>query len=599
LQPCGPGFVDARNAILYADLLLYNGAHVGLLQTAFARRGLGRGASQGSSAFNTDNVESFTVETDPVDVVPPGPVVSLTASALSPSSVLLQFVAPGDDGSAGTAAVYDVRLSRTPFRSVADVDRAIRATGLASPNPAGTPQTLTVPVSASGGPLHLAVRALDEADNLSRYETVSLDMPAPPAPPGPPRVHAMTDELFVQVEAGGTGSGQFRLRNGSERPQQIQVEVGGESELGGMTFVTRRILAHTPDEPYATLGAAGVPVPAWTPLSAGTRAPDDAGFADVTLPFAFPFDGRSFTSVRVYTDGFVSFNPGSATGVVDIQMPRPASPNALVAPYWTDLAGGQVLTGTLPDGRFVVEYREMQVLSAPDSPPVSFLASFSPTGEIRMAYGRLALGFTGVLVGIEAANGEESFVTSRVASNSTLLLVDPEGMLSVTPNQSVVASGGQLDLTIQVSTDRLLPGVYAAQVVIRSHEPIGGATEGLRLPFRIRVMPRSAAPPPAEPPPENPPTVPSAGPTEFALRRAQPNPTRGATTVTYGLPETVEIRLAVYDARGREVAVLAEGTPEAGSYDAVWTPGTAASGLYVVRLVAGNEVRTTTVLVVR
>ncbi|HEX8298214.1 MAG TPA: M36 family metallopeptidase, partial [Rubricoccaceae bacterium] len=71
LQPCGPGFVDARNAILYADLLLYNGAHVRLLQTAFARRGLGRGARQGSTGTNADNVASFEVETGLVDIMPP------------------------------------------------------------------------------------------------------------------------------------------------------------------------------------------------------------------------------------------------------------------------------------------------------------------------------------------------------------------------------------------------------------------------------------------------------------------------------------------------------------------------------------------------
>ena len=59
LQPCNPGFVDGRNAILQADSILYNGANKCLIWRAFARRGLGFSASQGSSASRTDQVEAF------------------------------------------------------------------------------------------------------------------------------------------------------------------------------------------------------------------------------------------------------------------------------------------------------------------------------------------------------------------------------------------------------------------------------------------------------------------------------------------------------------------------------------------------------------
>jgi hypothetical protein len=49
LQPCSPGFIDARDAILSADALLYNSKHSCLIWQAFARRGMGTFASQGSS----------------------------------------------------------------------------------------------------------------------------------------------------------------------------------------------------------------------------------------------------------------------------------------------------------------------------------------------------------------------------------------------------------------------------------------------------------------------------------------------------------------------------------------------------------------------
>ena len=59
LQACNPGFIDGRDAILDADQLLYNGAHECLIWQAFADRGLGFSADQGSSDDRFDQIEAF------------------------------------------------------------------------------------------------------------------------------------------------------------------------------------------------------------------------------------------------------------------------------------------------------------------------------------------------------------------------------------------------------------------------------------------------------------------------------------------------------------------------------------------------------------
>lgn len=59
LQPCSPGFVDGRDAILLADSILYGGANSCLIWKAFAKRGLGYSASQGSSTSKTDGIQAF------------------------------------------------------------------------------------------------------------------------------------------------------------------------------------------------------------------------------------------------------------------------------------------------------------------------------------------------------------------------------------------------------------------------------------------------------------------------------------------------------------------------------------------------------------
>jgi extracellular elastinolytic metalloproteinase len=59
LQPCSPGFIDARDAILKADTLFFGAQYSCAIWTAFAKRGMGRGASQGSSSSVTDQIPSF------------------------------------------------------------------------------------------------------------------------------------------------------------------------------------------------------------------------------------------------------------------------------------------------------------------------------------------------------------------------------------------------------------------------------------------------------------------------------------------------------------------------------------------------------------
>jgi hypothetical protein len=64
LQPCSPGFVDGRDAILEADQLANGGANRCIIWHAFARRGLGLSADQGTSSSKSDGTEAFDYPAD-------------------------------------------------------------------------------------------------------------------------------------------------------------------------------------------------------------------------------------------------------------------------------------------------------------------------------------------------------------------------------------------------------------------------------------------------------------------------------------------------------------------------------------------------------
>lgn len=69
LQPCRPGFVTGRDGILAADEASYDGDLACTIWSAFAERGLGAAASQGSEFAVGDEVEDFTLPAACVDLI--------------------------------------------------------------------------------------------------------------------------------------------------------------------------------------------------------------------------------------------------------------------------------------------------------------------------------------------------------------------------------------------------------------------------------------------------------------------------------------------------------------------------------------------------
>ncbi|WP_411765938.1 T9SS-dependent M36 family metallopeptidase [Winogradskyella sp. A3E31] len=61
LQPCSPGFVDGRDAILAADMIMTGGEDQCMIWEIFSNRGLGFNADQGLSSSRTDQTQDFSM----------------------------------------------------------------------------------------------------------------------------------------------------------------------------------------------------------------------------------------------------------------------------------------------------------------------------------------------------------------------------------------------------------------------------------------------------------------------------------------------------------------------------------------------------------
>lgn len=78
-----------------------------------------------------------------------------------------------------------------------------------------------------------------------------------------------------------------------------------------------------------------------------------------------------------------------------------------------------------------------------------------------------------------------------------------------------------------------------------------------------------------------------------------PNPAPSGARLTFRLPDATSVRLAVYDALGREVAVLAEGPHAAGPHEVALDAHALAPGVYLARLTAGDRSATARLTVTR
>lgn len=82
-------------------------------------------------------------------------------------------------------------------------------------------------------------------------------------------------------------------------------------------------------------------------------------------------------------------------------------------------------------------------------------------------------------------------------------------------------------------------------------------------------------------------------PRPFRLTAAHPNPFSDRTRLELALDRTTSLTVAVYDALGREVLRLHEGTLQAGTYRLTIDGSQLQNGLYLVRAIDGRGVTAT------
>lgn len=120
-------------------------------------------------ATNTQLRPKLVITDDPSggDTTPPAAVNNLATSNPTSNSITLTWTAPGDDGSTGTAASYDIRYRTGGAVNDSNWASATQVTGEPTPQAAGTVQSMVVTGLSPSTTYYFAIKTSDEATNTS------------------------------------------------------------------------------------------------------------------------------------------------------------------------------------------------------------------------------------------------------------------------------------------------------------------------------------------------------------------------------------------------------------------------------------------------
>ncbi len=404
---------------------------------------------------------------------------------------------------------------------------------------------------------------LDNTGEGELIYNVSVDLD-----PLPAKASAPAEDVYVAKDEPDTRVGQSPLL-GSGGPDAADYTWIDSNEFGGPVFDWVEI---------NTIGTA-------------VSLTDDSYSADLALGFDFTFYGNVFSTVKICSNGFLSFD-GTATDYSNDPMPNTVAPNNMIALFWDDLNpndGGSIYYyADAANSRFIVEYEQVPHYSYSGTGTYTMQAILNADGSIVCQYLDMVGDIDSATLGIENSGGDiglQVVYNAAYMENSLAILYSfvppPPPWLVVTPTSGTIpgmTSGTQLEVFFDATG--LAVGVYNGTVTIGSNDPDNSQVV---VPVTLNVSSGTSA---------------DQLPSSFELGAAYPNPFNPSTKIAYAVPAGGgRVELNIYDLSGRLVRTLVSGHRPAGDHTVVWTGDDEqgrrmASGTYFYRLQA-NDVDTT------
>jgi hypothetical protein len=161
------------------------------------------------------------------DHVAPTNVTDLTAYSNTTNSITLNWTATGDNGTSGTAFLYDIRYSKDPI-TAENFEAATLVEKTPSPAESGTPESITVKNLEFSSNYYFAMKVRDRQFNYSGLSNVSQS-----ATPGKPQITLEEPALVQKLFPGSVGTRLFTIQNNGASDLYYQVKKDTASVLKG------------------------------------------------------------------------------------------------------------------------------------------------------------------------------------------------------------------------------------------------------------------------------------------------------------------------------------------------------------------------------
>ena len=83
------------------------------------------------------------------------------------------------------------------------------------------------------------------------------------------------------------------------------------------------------------------------------------------------------------------------------------------------------------------------------------------------------------------------------------------------------------------------------------------------------------------------------------MEQTYPNPFNPTTTISCALPEYSKVLLYIYDINGRNIKNIVDNNMKTGYHSVVWNADSYSSGVYFIKMVAGEYTSTQKLILVK
>ncbi|MFN7966278.1 MAG: S8 family serine peptidase [Acidobacteriota bacterium] len=218
---------------------------------------------------------------------------------------------------------------------------------------------------------------------------------------------------------------------------------------------------------------------------------DDALSSAINLGITFPFYGGSFSSLKVGTNGWLTFDTtDTSTRLSNSALPNSSGAANMLALFWDDLHLRNGNVRYLADGtRFIVQYTHVDRFSSTTPSDLTFQVILYPNGRIVMQYltmtsAELASATVGMQDQAKTDGLTVVFNSAYMHNNLAIEYAPPFLFPTLTPNAGTVAAGSFVDIDVAIDARGLVGGDYQSSIEMSTNDPARGL---ISIPVNVHV----------------------------------------------------------------------------------------------------------------